>query len=420
MFHHKFGILHNGEFLSRKTMCMFTEAHRLRAWVLLGTIVAASAYACFAQATQPPAPVSLTKLMGTIKSISGKNATLTTDGGFQTDFVIQDSTRMLRAEPGAKDLKEATPIVLTDLQTGDRVLVRGTPAADGKAILAVTVVVIKATDVAAKQQLEREDWQKRGMGGLVTSLDASAGTVTISTSTMAGTKSTIIHVSKDTVVRRYSPDSVKFDDAKPGTLDQIKVGDQLRARGTKSADGNELTAEEIVSGTFRNIAGLVISTNPADNSVSVQDLASKKPVVLKISSDSQMRNLPDMVAQRIAARLKGSPSGSAALPSGQGAPAQGQMAHAGGAAGPGGRPGGGGDFQQMLNRMPAVTLADLQKGNAVMIVATEGSPGVQPTAVTLLTGVEPILTASPDSSRAAMLLSPWNLGGTDAAAGGPQ
>lgn len=70
----------------------------------------------------------------------------------------------------------------------------------------------------------------------------------------------------------------------------------------------------------------------------------------------------------------------------------------------------------MLNRMPPVTLSDLQKGIAVMIVATEGTATSQPTAVTLLTGVEDILTASPDSSRAAMLLSPWNLGGGEATA----
>jgi hypothetical protein len=73
----------------------------------------------------------------------------------------------------------------------------------------------------------------------------------------------------------------------------------------------------------------------------------------------------------------------------------------------------------MLNRMPAVTLAELEKGTAVMIVATEGSPQSPPVAVTLLTGVEPILTASPDSRRAAMLLSPWNLGGTEGGEGNP-
>ena len=65
----------------------------------------------------------------------------------------------------------------------------------------------------------------------------------------------------------------------------------------------------------------------------------------------------------------------------------------------------------MLNHLPAVALADLKKGDAVIIVATEGSTTSQPTAITLLTGVDAILSASPSSGQAAMLLSPWNLGG---------
>lgn len=375
-------------------------------------VVALLSVAAIGQESQQSATPTA-KAVGTIKAISGKTLTIAPDSGSPTDFIIQDSTRMLRTAPGAKDLKDATPVTLQDLQVGDRVLARGNPGSDGKSVLASSVIVIKGSDVAARQQQEREDWQKRGVGGLVTAVDPSAGTVAISVSTMGGTKSTTIRISKDTIIRRYSPDSIKFDDAKSGTLDQVKVGDQLRARGTRNADGTELTADEIVSGTFRNIAGLVLSTNPADNSVSVQDLATKKPVVLKISSDSQLRNLPAMMAQRIAARLK-APAGGATPPpqaarEGEGRPQ--------GAPGGNGRPGGGADFQQILNRMPAVTIGDLQKGTAVMIVATEGSATTQPTAVTLLTGVEPILTASPDSGRAAMLLSPWNLGGADAAAG---
>jgi hypothetical protein len=357
-------------------------------------------------------PVGGTKLLGTIKSITGNDVTVTSDSGTPTSVTIQDSTRMLRTEPGAKDLKSATAITAHDLQVGDRVLVRGKAADDGKSVLALSLILIKATDVVAKQQQEREDWQKRGVGGLVTAVNASVGTITISNSAMAGNKATTIRVSKDTIIRRYAPDSVKFDDAKPGTVDQIKVGDQLRARGTRSADGSEITADEIVSGSFRNIAGQVMSTDPSNNSVTVRDLISKQPVTLKINPDSQLRNLPPMMAQHIAARLK-HPQGSGNGPSAQAAPS----AEAGGGQNSSGlrRPGGAPDFQQILNRMPPVTLSDLQKGTAVMIVATEGSATSQPTAVTLLTGVEDILTASPDSSRAAMLLSPWNLGGGETA-----
>ena len=75
----------------------------------------------------------------------------------------------------------------------------------------------------------------------------------------------------------------------------------------------------------------------------------------------------------------------------------------------GGMHAGGGDFQQILSRMPSVALADLHKGDAVLVVATEGSATAS-TAITLLSGVEPILQAAPNGSQA-MMLTPWSLGG---------
>jgi hypothetical protein len=67
--------------------------------------------------------------------------------------------------------------------------------------------------------------------------------------------------------------------------------------------------------------------------------------------------------------------------------------------------------------MPAVTVSDLNKGDAVMLVATEGSAASEPTAITLLAGVEPILTAAPAGTSASTILSPWNLS-APAGAGG--
>jgi hypothetical protein len=364
---------------------------------------------------QEPA-AAIVKPVGTVKAVSGNTITLTTDDGATVNVVVGDSTRMLRTAPGQKDLKDAAPAKMQDVQVGDRVLARGKPSSDGS-VQATAVIVMKGSDIAAKQQQERDDWQKRGIGGLVTAIDAANGTITVSISTLAGSKATTVHIAKETVIRRYAPDSVKFDDAKPGTLDQIKAGDQLRARGAKNADGSELTAEEIVSGTFRNVAGTVISTDASKQEISVMDLATKKPMVLKVAADSQLRELPAMMAQRIAAQLKGGSAEDAPKAAGQTPP--GAKPGEGGGGNGGQRPGGRGDFQQMLGRLPAVTIADLQKGSAVMIVATEGSATNSPTAITLLTGVEPILTASPKGGgQAAMLLSPWNLGGSGGEAGG--
>ena len=77
-------------------------------------------------------------------------------------------------------------------------------------------------------------------------------------------------------------------------------------------------------------------------------------------------------------------------------------------------------MQQAISRMPPASLADLQKGDAVMIVATPATPESKGTVITLLGGVEPILEASPKNG-ASTLLSPWSLSGAPGGdAGSPQ
>src|SRR6185295_11097203 len=210
----------------------------------------------------------------------------------------------LRIAPGEKDLKDATPVQIQDLQIGDRVRVRGQAGGDQNQIAALEVIVMARTDLDARRQQEQQDWQKRGMGGLVSSVDPATGTVTISVTGLGGKKTIAVRTTKNTVFRRYAPDSVKFDDARISTLEQIKPGDQLRARGDRNADGTELAADEIVSGSFRNIAGTVTTTDSNSSTITLTDLVTKKPVVVKISGDSQVRKLPPEMAQHIAMRLK--------------------------------------------------------------------------------------------------------------------
>ena len=246
----------------------------------------------------------------------------------------------------------------------------------------------------------------------MSSVDATARTATISVMSLAGKRDTVVKLGDNAIVRRYQPDSVKFDDAKPATLAELKVGDQLRARGQRNADGSEFAAQEIVFGSFRHIAGRITSLDAAGSAIVVADLATKKPVTVKISSDSQLKKLPPFLAERLSVRLKGTPDAAAgaARQSPGGAPAGPRGGGMGSGAGPGGPQGA--DLQQMLSRVPDIQLSDLQKGEAVMLVATEGSMGAAPKAITLLSGVETILTASPNGSGAAMLLSPWNMGGS--------
>lgn len=392
------------------------------------------------------AQTPVAKALGTVKSVNGNAVILVPDTGAETSVTIAESAHIVRTLPGQTDLKSATPISASDIQVGDRVLARG-QTNDNSGFVASSIIVISKSDIAQKQQQEREEWRK-GVGGIVKSADSATGTITLANSLLASGKSIAVHVTAQTQVLRYAPDSVKFNDAKPGTLDQIKSGDQLRARGTKSADGTEFTAQAIVSGSFREIAATVISTDPAANAVSLMDLATKKPVTIKVGPETQFHKLPPMVAQMIAFRLKGgtpgeqgaavqaAPQGAGGTPGSGGAGNwagrsqgnwTGQRSRQNSGGGPGAtgmggggwRNGGGGppDFQQMLSRMPTVTIADLNKGDAVMLVATEGSASGQPIAITMLAGVEPILSAAPPGTNAVVLLSPWNLGG-GAVAGG--
>jgi hypothetical protein len=373
--------------------------------------------ALYAQTAAPP---KTPPALGTIQSISGNILTLKTDSGAEVKIQVPPEIKVLRVPPGSKDLKEATPIQMSDLQPGDRVLVRPKQGQDPTAFVAATIVAMKKEDISVKQQKDREEWQKHGIGGLVSSLDTAQNSITIKTLTATGSKDVVIHAGQNTILRRYALGSVNFDEAKVAPITDVKPGDQLRARGTRSADGGEFTADEIVSGSFRNIAGIVVGVNEGAGTLTLNDLATKKPVELKVTTESQMRKLPQPMAQRIALRLKGDgaegtagaapvgqPGGSPPAAAGQGAASSNSGTGAGGMGGGAARSGGG-DLQQMLSHLPVSPLSDFQKGDAVMVVATSGQGDGPSTVITLLGGVEPILQAT-SQGQAASILSPWSL-----------
>ncbi len=401
------------------------DVARLLVYLMSGlALLSAAAQLSGQESAASSAQTAAARSVGTVKIISGKSITLTTDAGSDISVSLQDGARLLRVEPGEKDLKNAAPLELSDVEPGDRVLVRGKMADDGKSLLAASLIAMKKMDIAQKQARERAEWQKRGVGGLVSAVDSSSGTISITTTALGTNKNIAVRVSKDTQLRRYSPNSIKFDEAKAAPIGEIKAGDQLRARGNRSADGSELAADEVVSGSFRNIAGTIASVDSSAGAITVTDLATKKPIVVKVTGESQLRKLPPAMAQRIAARLKGNsadtPPAAASQRSSESAPSNGAGATRANGRPDSGQPGqagqGSSDLQQALSRMPAATLAELNKGDAVMIVATAGTQDADAgvTAITLLAGVEPILEASPKGGQS--ILSPWSLGSPGEAA----
>lgn len=368
--------------------------------VLAGGLGLTAAPLGVAQQPAAQAPATAGRMVGSITVIDGKTLTIKPDTGDTVKVTVSDTARVMQTAPGAKTLAGATPIQFSDLAVGDRVLVALHPSPDGSASLATTVIAIKQAALAQKQQEDEADWQKRGAGGIVKAVDASAGTVIIS----SGSRTLTIHTTAKTVVHRYSPDSIKFSDATSSTLAQIHPGDQLRARGDH--DGADVNAEEIIAGSFRNIAATVVSVDASGNSITVNDLATKKPVVIHINADSQLHKLPTEIAQRLAARFKRANGGNGNGGAGQQAADSGNGQTRSG------------DSSQLLQHTPTVQIADLHKGDAVMIVATKGTPDAA-TAVTLLAGVEPILTASPSAAQSVFSAASWNVGGGGEESGTP-
>lgn len=345
-----------------------------------------------AGAQNPPATRS--QISGTVTSVnaSGNQISLKSDKGDAIEASTTDRTLILRIPPGETDPKKGTKIPLASLSAGDRAVIVGTAPASGSAWNATAVLVMTSGDLASLRQKDQDDWKQRGVTGTVTAVDPAAKSVTVK----SGSHTYTVQSSPTTTWAHYSPDSARFADAKPSSFDEVKSGDQLRVLGNKSEDGSSIRAEKIVFGTFRQIAATVSSIDAAKGELTVRDLATKKPLVIKVESDSTMRRLPEQMARMLARRY--APGGG-----------QSQAAPPAAPAGAGAGRGGNGDVGQMLDRLPALTIAELKPGDALMVSTTQGSDPGRVSAIMLLAGVEPLLTASPSATRD--IMSGWNLGG---------
>lgn len=371
----------------------------------------------FGQAPATPAKV----LAGEVSSIDAaqKQLKVKADDGVIYTVALQDNTIYQHLPLGETDQKKATRIALTDVAVGDRLLTRGPLDAASNTVTVRTVLIMTKADVAQKQKQDQSDWQKRGITGIVQSVNPAASEITIAT---RGRESkTVVLDASAAQFRRYALDSVRFADSKRGSMADVQAGDTVRALGDKNEDGTRFKAQEVVAGAFQTIAATVASVDPATGEVHVTDLQTKKPVSVRTNSASMLRRLDERTAGFLARRLhpetaaagRGGPGGNPDQPAGA-APAQppadgGSLRGAFNGPGDGGRAGGGNfDLQQVLERSPQLSLADLKKGDALIISSAKGADNSSITAISLVAGVEPFLLAAPKTGGQVNLGS-WNI-----------
>ncbi len=367
------------------------------------------------------------KVIGAVVSVAqdGKSMVVKPDSGTPVTVGLDDNTSFMQVPPGEKDLRKATRIELKNVGVGDRVYARSRKVEGQDSTPAVSVIVMSQAEVAQHQQATAAEWQRRGAAGRIKAIDAAAKTVTISVQGRGGPHDLVVQTDPKTTFRRYAPDSVKFADAQPSDFATLAAGNNVRVLGDRSEDGASMHAEELVSGSFRNLTGTVISVDAANNELKVNDLQTKKPVVVKVNADTNLRKLPQQMAMMIAARARAGTAGAAGAPgatpgggqghpgtqggpdskpgfNGPGANSSGGTPSAG-ASGYGARPGGGMDLNQALERAPQMALTDLKPGDALMISSTNGADASRVTAIAVIGGVEPIFAAAPSGSSQSAL-----------------
>jgi hypothetical protein len=341
-----------------------------------------------AQANSPNIGITPNLALGDVTAVDATNnrITLKTKDGDIT-VVLDEKTEYKKVLPGETSLKNAEPATLADIGVGDRVLAQGRVADDKKSVPAKRVVLMTKAAIAQKQEHDRQEWQRRGIVGRVASLNSETKEINLMMRAPGGERPITITSSDKVDFRRYAPDSVKFSDAKPSSFAELKVGDQLRALGDKSADGTRFTPEEVVSGSFRMVGGTITAVNAAANEITINNLQTNQPITIIVNKDSLMRRIPPemaaMIAQRRAQAAGGAAPGGGQPPAQGGGPGSGQ----GRGGGAGGR-----DFDETLERLPPVVITELKKGDVIAVSSTTGVDPTRVTAIKLVAGIEALMT----------------------------
>ena len=398
------------------------------------TLLLAIALALFTQGGDPG--ITAKHAIGEVKTIDAatKQLTIKTDAGNTVTVTVADKTSYKRLAPGETSLTNATDITFTDVSEGDRVMARGAVDVEHKSVPALQVIVMTKGDLAKKQEAERLEWRRRGILGVITALKPETKEITITHRTMAGSQTVVLPVSDKTEMRRYAPDSIKFGDAKPSSFSELKVGDQLRALGDRTEDPTRFNPQKIVTGSFRTIGGVVTAVDPATGEIQIKELEKKTPLTIVIKHDAVLRRFPPasemgMMMGGFGRRPDGAgaPGGGQPAPAGQGqgqaqgqgqgqgqsqAAARPQGGGAPGGGGPGG-PGGGGpngprgggfNINDVLERLPTISIADVKVGDTIIVSSTQGADPSRLTAISLVTGADTLfamLAPRPQPGQAA-------------------
>ena len=345
----------------------------MKRYALTSFVIAVAAIAIVCQ----PSAVAQQKvesMVGVVEQIdrNAKTATLKTDSGEIVKVTTVDSTVCLRIPAGEKTLSKAAPIKLEDISIGDRVLVHGMKT--DQTFIGQRLVVMPMAEVAKKREHDLDEWKRRGIGGIVREVNSQTGEITLELRGQGAGTRVEVETTKANF-RRYVAGSLRFEEARTSTLTELRVGDQLRALGDKSADARSFVAEQIVSGAFKTIGVTVLEIDQQKHEIHATTLDQKKPITIAINQDSVLHRISPPVAAAIAQKVKSDASKPSSPQAGQ-KPGQPVI-----------------DVQQMIDTLPAVSLANLTAGDVLAVTGAVEKDESRLVAIKVAAGVDLVLKA---------------------------
>lgn len=331
--------------------------------------------------------IKATLAAGEVTSVAADKIVLQTKDG-AIEVALSAKTEYKRIPPENPILPAAVASSFSEIGVGDKLLVTGKVSGDKKTIPAKAVYLLTKSDIAQKQAKEREAWKTRGLTGQIKVINPTTKEITVSVRSVIGSKDVAVSLKDSAKILRYAPDSVDYVEAAPSSFGEIKVGDSLRALGDKNEDGTTFSAEKVVTGSFQTVAGTITAIDIEKNEITINSIQTKKDLKIAVGKNSVLKQFPAEMAQRMAQFQIAQASG--IQPGGQVGtrPPQG---NAPGGQGNGGGFRGGGSIDDMLERFPTITLADLKVGEMIAASSTKGANTERITAIKLLSGVEPFL-----------------------------
>jgi hypothetical protein len=350
------------------------------------------------------------RLIGEVTAVDAAAHTVTVraDTGETVTLTTTEQTTYTRLPPGETALSKGERVTFAEVRVGDRLLAPGVTMAGGSA--ARLILMARAAGGAGSAGGGGRDAGRR-LNGRVVSVDASKKLIVVQTRGREGQESVTVDASAAARVQRYAPDSMRPADAVAGSLADVHVGDSVRATGVRSADGATFKAEEVLAGSFARFVGTVASVD-AQRGELVVKTDDGKNVNLSFGARSSLRRITPEFEQALAKQRaefeqrreqrraeRQQQGGQAQGEGGRGRRGEGQGRGEGGGARRGGPGGGGNNFQQMFETLPAVTLAELKKGDTVVLTVTPGVDASRATVVSLVTGASETIRAMQQFQR---------------------